>query len=69
MGVNGFGSLTPQSNGQPGSDTLYNNGVSPYPGGSPYSLTQPTWKRSGKRRFPGEDLLGGKGFHLPSYLS
>ncbi|EDL25973.1 CUGBP Elav-like family member 6 isoform 5 [Mus musculus] len=31
MGVNGFGSLTPQSNGQPGSDTLYNNGVSPYP--------------------------------------
>ncbi|MEJ1288758.1 poly (ADP-ribose) polymerase family member 6 [Cricetulus griseus] len=32
MGVNGFGSLTPQTNGQPGSDTLYNNGLSPYPG-------------------------------------
>ncbi|XP_052618520.1 CUGBP Elav-like family member 6 isoform X6 [Peromyscus californicus insignis] len=31
MGVNGFGSLTPQTNGQPGSDTLYNNGLSPYP--------------------------------------
>ncbi|XP_031199731.1 CUGBP Elav-like family member 6 isoform X2 [Mastomys coucha] len=31
MGVNGFGSLTSQTNGQPGSDTLYNNGVSPYP--------------------------------------
>ncbi|XP_036048721.1 CUGBP Elav-like family member 6 isoform X6 [Onychomys torridus] len=30
MGVNGFGSLTPQTNGQPGSDTLYNNGLSPY---------------------------------------
>ncbi|XP_021082536.1 CUGBP Elav-like family member 6 isoform X3 [Mesocricetus auratus] len=31
MGVNGFGSLTPQTNGQPGSDSLYNNGLSPYP--------------------------------------
>ncbi|XP_063121202.1 CUGBP Elav-like family member 6 isoform X7 [Rattus norvegicus] len=32
MGVNGFGSLNPQTNGQPGSDSLYNNGLSPYPG-------------------------------------
>ncbi|XP_057624881.1 CUGBP Elav-like family member 6 isoform X9 [Chionomys nivalis] len=32
MGVNGFGSLTPQTNGQPGSDSIYNNGLSPYPG-------------------------------------
>ncbi|XP_017751275.1 PREDICTED: CUGBP Elav-like family member 6 isoform X5 [Rhinopithecus bieti] len=32
IGVNGFGPLTPQTNGQPGSDTLYNNGLSPYPG-------------------------------------
>ncbi|XP_041535329.1 CUGBP Elav-like family member 6 isoform X2 [Microtus oregoni] len=31
MGVNGFGSLTPQTNGQPGSDSIYNNGLSPYP--------------------------------------
>ncbi|XP_052045423.1 CUGBP Elav-like family member 6 isoform X19 [Apodemus sylvaticus] len=31
MGVNGFSSLTSQNNGQPGSDTLYNNGLSPYP--------------------------------------
>ncbi|XP_040586018.1 CUGBP Elav-like family member 6 isoform X4 [Mesocricetus auratus] len=35
MGVNGFGSLTPQTNGQPGSDSLYNNGLSPYPALSP----------------------------------
>nr|XP_004666771.1 CUGBP Elav-like family member 6 [Jaculus jaculus] len=35
MGVNGFGSLTPQTNGQPSSDTLYNNGLSPYPAQSP----------------------------------
>lgn len=33
IGVNGFGPLTPQTNGQPGSDSLYNNGLSPYPGG------------------------------------
>uniref|UniRef100_A0A4W2IPZ6 CUGBP Elav-like family member 6 n=1 Tax=Bos indicus x Bos taurus TaxID=30522 RepID=A0A4W2IPZ6_BOBOX len=32
IGVNGFGPLTPQTNGQPGSDSLYNNGLSPYPG-------------------------------------
>nr|XP_020018922.1 CUGBP Elav-like family member 6 isoform X2 [Castor canadensis] len=31
LGVNGFGSLNPQTNGQQGSDTLYNNGLSPYP--------------------------------------
>ncbi|XP_026243475.2 CUGBP Elav-like family member 6 isoform X3 [Urocitellus parryii] len=35
IGVNGFGPLTPQTNGQPGSDTLYNNGLSPYPAQSP----------------------------------
>ncbi|KAL1781709.1 CUGBP Elav-like family member 6 isoform X1 [Sigmodon hispidus] len=35
MGVNGFGSLNPQTNGQPGSDTLYNNGLSPYPAAYP----------------------------------
>ncbi|XP_023377490.1 CUGBP Elav-like family member 6 isoform X14 [Pteropus vampyrus] len=35
IGVNGFGPLTPQTNGQPGSDTLYNSGLSPYPAQSP----------------------------------
>lgn len=69
MGVNGFGSLTPQTNGQPGSDTLYNNGLSPYPGGSPYpadSNLEMEWKRG----ISGKVLLGGKGFpHLPCCLS
>lgn len=56
MGVNGFSSLTSQNNGQPGSDTLYNNGLSPYPGGSPYS-TDPTplemeWEEMLSRRGP-----------------
>nr|KAF6392582.1 hypothetical protein mPipKuh1_007779 [Pipistrellus kuhlii] len=31
FGVNGFRSLTPQTNGQPGPDTLYNKGLFPYP--------------------------------------
>lgn len=35
IGVNGFGPLTPQTNGQPGSDTLYSSGLSPYPGVPP----------------------------------
>ncbi|XP_076781605.1 CUGBP Elav-like family member 6 isoform X2 [Arvicanthis niloticus] len=35
LGVNGFGSLNPQTNGQSGSDTLYNNGLSPYPAAYP----------------------------------
>ncbi|XP_023568257.1 CUGBP Elav-like family member 6 isoform X17 [Octodon degus] len=35
IGVNGFSPLTAQTNGQPGSDTLYNNGLSPYPAQSP----------------------------------
>ncbi|XP_051677753.1 CUGBP Elav-like family member 6 isoform X6 [Oryctolagus cuniculus] len=32
IGVNGFGPLSPATNGQPGSDALYSNGLSPYPG-------------------------------------
>lgn len=44
IGVNGFGPLGPPTNGQPGSDTLYNNGLSPYPGGrlSPWLHPYPT---------------------------
>uniref|UniRef100_A0A671EVR4 CUGBP Elav-like family member 6 n=1 Tax=Rhinolophus ferrumequinum TaxID=59479 RepID=A0A671EVR4_RHIFE len=35
IGVNGFGPLTSQTNAQPGSDTLYNSGLSPYPAAYP----------------------------------
>nr|XP_020018925.1 CUGBP Elav-like family member 6 isoform X4 [Castor canadensis] len=41
LGVNGFGSLNPQTNGQQGSDTLYNNGLSPYPAQSPGGVADP----------------------------
>ncbi|XP_072484056.1 CUGBP Elav-like family member 6 isoform X5 [Notamacropus eugenii] len=35
IGVNGFSPLTPQTNGQPTSDTLYTNGLHPYPAAYP----------------------------------
>ncbi|NXU93374.1 CELF3 protein, partial [Xiphorhynchus elegans] len=31
IGVNGFSPLPPQTNGQPASDTIYTNGIHPYP--------------------------------------
>lgn len=32
IGVNGFSPLPPQTNGQPTSETIYTNGIHPYPG-------------------------------------
>ncbi|XP_064421825.1 CUGBP Elav-like family member 4 [Latimeria chalumnae] len=35
IGVNGFSTLPPQTNGQPASETIYTNGIHPYPAQSP----------------------------------
>lgn len=35
IGVNGFSPLPPQTNGQPASETIYTNGIHPYPGTAP----------------------------------
>uniref|UniRef100_A0A674CNZ9 CUGBP Elav-like family member 6 n=1 Tax=Salmo trutta TaxID=8032 RepID=A0A674CNZ9_SALTR len=35
MGVNGFASLPPQTNGQPTNEPIYTNGIHPYPAQSP----------------------------------
>ncbi|KAL2088832.1 hypothetical protein ACEWY4_015731 [Coilia grayii] len=35
IGVNGFSAIPPQSNGQPASETIYTNGIHPYPAQSP----------------------------------
>ncbi|XP_034437683.1 CUGBP Elav-like family member 4 isoform X7 [Hippoglossus hippoglossus] len=40
IGVNGFSALPPQSNGQPTSETIYTNGIHPYPAQSP-TVTDP----------------------------
>ncbi|XP_071237909.1 CUGBP Elav-like family member 4 isoform X29 [Salvelinus alpinus] len=40
MGVNGFASLPPQTNGQPTNEPIYTNGIHPYPAQSP-TVTDP----------------------------
>ncbi|XP_072236323.1 CUGBP Elav-like family member 4 isoform X3 [Leuresthes tenuis] len=40
IGVNGFSTLPPQSNGQPTSEPIYTNGIHPYPAQSP-TVTDP----------------------------
>uniref|UniRef100_A0A6Q2YRL1 CUGBP Elav-like family member 6 n=1 Tax=Esox lucius TaxID=8010 RepID=A0A6Q2YRL1_ESOLU len=40
MGVNGFASLPPQTNGQPANEPIYTNGIHPYPAQSP-TVTDP----------------------------
>ncbi|XP_055755498.1 CUGBP Elav-like family member 4 isoform X22 [Salvelinus fontinalis] len=47
MGVNGFASLPPQTNGQPTNEPIYTNGIHPYPGETAngihlYSAQSPT---------------------------
>lgn len=75
IGVNGFGPLTPQTNGQPGSDSLYNNGLSPYPGGPPPPAppkSPPKWsgeRGSGGGRVAGPGLLEKGLLLLPCCLS
>ncbi|KAM9639606.1 CUGBP Elav-like family member 6 isoform 4-T5 [Morphnus guianensis] len=48
IGVNGFSPLPPQTNGQPASETIYTNGIHPYPGNPPRSLP------GGLHRIPSE---------------
>uniref|UniRef100_A0A671T1F1 Si:dkey-205h23.2 n=1 Tax=Sinocyclocheilus anshuiensis TaxID=1608454 RepID=A0A671T1F1_9TELE len=44
IGVNGFSTLHPQTNGQPSSESIYTNGIHPYPGNTTYS-TLLSWKQ------------------------
>ncbi|KAI4540188.1 hypothetical protein MJG53_008109 [Ovis ammon polii x Ovis aries] len=71
IGVNGFGPLTPQTNGQPGSDSLYNNGLSPYPAAYPsaYAPVSTTFPQQ-PSALPQQQREGPEGcnlfiYHLP----
>lgn len=68
LGVNGFGSLTPQTNGQPGSDTIYNNGLSPYPGGSPYPADPNLLEIEWEARYYRQGRAWGEGIPPSSLL-
>lgn len=47
IGVNGFSPLPPQTNGQPASETIYTNGIHPYPGTALLGLGERAWLLQG----------------------
>ncbi|XP_026504287.1 CUGBP Elav-like family member 6 isoform X15 [Terrapene carolina triunguis] len=57
IGVNGFSPLPPQTNGQPASETIYTNGIHPYPAQSPTVADPLQQAYAGMQHYAGLTLL------------